>query len=97
MEVLQVKRGRENQDGKGRDHHNLCFTWWMAGGGIKGGRIVGATDRLGETPKEKPVLPCDILATVYHVLGIDPTASFANSAGRPIPILDRGSAIQELF
>jgi hypothetical protein len=81
----------------GRDHWGNSMSCLLAGGGIQGGRMYGSTDRLGESPKDKPVECCDILATVYHVLGIDPTINFANTSGRPIPILDRGNVIRDLF
>ena len=54
----------------------------MAGGGIQGGRIVGSTNRLGESPADRPLEPCDLHATMYHVLGIDPETRFLDHAGR---------------
>ena len=81
----------------GRDHWGNAMFCLMGGGGVKGGRMFGSTNRLGEVPKKKPVECCDVHATVYHVLGIDPTTNFANTAGRPIPVLDRGNVIRELF
>jgi hypothetical protein len=69
----------------------------LGGGGVKGGIVVGATDRRGETVKERPVAPADIHATIYEVLGVDPTASFLNHSGRPIPVLDRGEPIHEIL
>lgn len=64
-------RSPEAQSGKGRDHHNLGFTMWMAGGGIRGGRVVGATDEIGLRAVEKPYHFRDIHTTILHQLGLD--------------------------
>ncbi len=64
-------RSPEAQAGKGRDHHNLGFTMWMAGGGIKGGQIIGATDAIGLRAVENPVHFRDIHTTILHQLGLD--------------------------
>lgn len=81
----------------GRDHWGNAMFCLLGGGGIKGGRIVGSTNRLGEVPKDRPVEPCDIHATIYHCLGIDPSTHFLNLAGRPVPAIDRGEVIAELL
>ncbi|HUY33946.1 MAG TPA: DUF1501 domain-containing protein [Pirellulales bacterium] len=81
----------------GRDHWGNSMFCLLGGGGVKGGRIVGSTNRLGEVPQDRPVEPCDIHATIYHVLGVDPSVSFLNHAGRPVPAIDRGQVIQELL
>lgn len=64
-------RSPEAESGKGRDHHNLGFTMWMAGGGVKGGQVVGATDAIGLRAIEKPYHFRDIHATILHQLGLD--------------------------
>lgn len=64
-------RSPEAEAGKGRDHHNLGFTMWMAGGGIKGGRVVGATDAIGLQAVEKPYHLRDVHTTILHQLGLD--------------------------
>lgn len=64
-------RSPEAQDGKGRDHHNLGFTMWLAGGGIKGGQVVGGTDAIGLRAVEEPVHFRDIHVTLLHQLGLD--------------------------
>jgi hypothetical protein len=69
----------------------------VAGGGIKGGRVVGSTDARGERPRDRPLTPFDLHATIYHVLGADPRAHFLDHAGRPVPAVDSGSVISELF
>ena len=68
MQQNNVKNGA----GIGRDHHPYGFTMWMAGGGIKGGQVYGATDDIGYYPVEKPVDVRDIQAMVLHQLGLDP-------------------------
>jgi hypothetical protein len=64
-------RSPEAQGGKGRDHHNLGFTVWMAGGGIRGGQVVGTTDEIGLRAVERPCHFRDIHTTVLHQLGLD--------------------------
>ncbi|MFN0051338.1 MAG: DUF1501 domain-containing protein [Planctomycetales bacterium] len=64
-------RSPEAESGKGRDHHNLGFSMWMAGGGIQGGQVVGATDAIGLRAVEKPYHFRDIHATILHQLGLD--------------------------
>jgi len=64
-------RSPEAQSGKGRDHHNLGFTMWMAGGGIKGGQTVGATDAIGLHAVENPIHFRDVHTTILHQLGLD--------------------------
>jgi len=64
-------RSPEAQAGVGRDHHNLGFTMWMAGGGVQGGRIVGATDAIGLRATEKPYHFRDIHTTILNQLGLD--------------------------
>lgn len=64
-------RSPEAQDGKGRDHHNLGFTMWLAGGGIKGGQVVGATDDIGLRAVEDRCHFRDIHTTILHQLGLD--------------------------
>lgn len=64
-------RSPEAEGGKGRDHHNLGFSTWMAGGGIKGGQVVGATDAIGLRAVENPAHLRDIHATILNQLGLD--------------------------
>ncbi len=80
----------------GRDHWGNAMFCLMGGGGVKGGQIVGSTTAKGETPKDRPLRPTDIHATIYHVLGVDPSVSFLNHAGRPVPAIDHGEVIREL-
>jgi hypothetical protein len=64
-------RSPEAQSGKGRDHHNLGFTMWMAGGGVQGGQTVGATDPIGLRAIESPYHFRDVHTTLLHQLGLD--------------------------
>jgi hypothetical protein len=64
-------RSPEAQGGKGRDHHNLAFTMWMAGGGVRGGQTVGATDAIGLKAIEQPYHLRDIHTTILHLLGFE--------------------------
>lgn len=64
-------RSPEAESGKGRDHHNLGFSMWMAGGGVKGGQVVGATDEIGLRAIDRPYHFRDIHATILHQMGLD--------------------------
>jgi hypothetical protein len=64
-------RSPEAQGGKGRDHHNLGFTMWLAGGGVRGGQTVGATDAIGLKAIEQPYHLRDIHTTILHLLGFE--------------------------
>jgi uncharacterized protein (DUF1501 family) len=81
----------------GRDHWGDSMFCLMGGGGVKGGQIVGSTDRLGQRPHTRPVKPSNIHATIYHVLGIDPKLSLLDPSGRPVPVLDEPEPIEELL
>lgn len=81
----------------GRDHWGNSMFCLLGGGGVKGGRLVGSTNRLGEAPQDRPLRPGDIHHTIYHVLGVDPKAHFLDHAGRPVPAIDHGEVIPELF
>jgi hypothetical protein len=61
------------------------------------GQVVGATNARGEYPTETPLTPQDLLATIYHHLGIDPEHTFTDSIGRPAPILPHGRPIRQLL
>jgi len=80
----------------GRDHYPGVFSAALCGGGIQGGRVVGASDANGAFPKTNPKTPQDVLATIYRHLGIDTEAQYMSN-GRPIQVLPSGEAIKELF
>ncbi|MEM7393678.1 MAG: DUF1501 domain-containing protein, partial [Verrucomicrobiota bacterium] len=75
----------------GRDHWPQCFTVSFAGGGVQGGRVVGKSDPIGGFPAERPVTPGDVVATIFHSLGLDPKALLPGPAGRPFPLVDFGA------
>lgn len=81
----------------GRDHWGDSMFCFLAGGGVQGGRLIGSTDKLGQRPKTQPVTPSNIHASIYRVLGIDPTISLLEPNGRPSPVLEDPRAIEELF
>ena len=82
----------------GRDHWPQCWTTYFAGGGVKGGRVVGRSDAVGGYPAERPVAPNEVVATIFHSLGLDLEANLPGPAGRPFPLVDSGTrAIEELF
>lgn len=83
--------------GGGRDHWNSCYTILLAGGGIKQGFVFGASDRTGSVPTESPVSPGDIVATMYHLLGIDPRHTIYDSLERPHTVVPTGRVVHEIL
>jgi uncharacterized protein (DUF1501 family) len=81
----------------GRDHWGNSMFCLMGGGGVKGGIVVGSTDRLGERPRDRAVTPSNIHATIYQVLGIDPRLQLLDPSGRPVNVLEDPTAINELL
>ena len=70
----------------GRGHYGKVFSAVLAGGGFKGGQVVGASDAKGEEVKERPVYPCDLIASVYEQLGIDTNAKLPNPQGLDVRV-----------
>ncbi len=81
----------------GRDHYPRAMFCLMAGGGMKGGQVIGASDAKGEGPKDKAITPDDVAASFIHSLGIDPTKEYHTPSGRPVMIVRNGTVIPELF
>ena len=81
----------------GRDHWGHAGVMMFAGAGVRGGKIIGATDKSGSAVIDRPVTPADVCWTVYEALGINPTAELRTPEGRPVTILDSGSTIHELY
>jgi hypothetical protein len=81
----------------GRDHWTYCYSVFFAGAGIRGGTVCGASDAQAAFVKDRPVRPADIVATVYHGLGIDPDMPVYDRASRPIPVAQGGQAIREIL
>lgn len=80
----------------GRDHWPRVFSVVLAGGGVPGGQVIGASDRVGESPREDAVTPNDLARTVYTLLGIDPDHELVTPDGRPIPVNQGGRLIRRL-
>ncbi len=74
--------------GAGRDHYPLCYTVVLAGGGIRGGQVYGASDRIGALPADRPCGPNDLHATVFQALGIPLDTHLEDHSGRSYPITD---------
>ena len=81
----------------GRDHWGPSFTVALGGGGVQGGRVVGASDERAERPADKPHGPEDLAATMFHLLGIDSKEEFYTPEGRPVKIVNDGKVIWDLL
>jgi hypothetical protein len=81
----------------GRDHWNFCYTLMMAGGGVRQGYIHGASDKTGAYPADKPVLPAEIVATIYDLLGVSTHFEFKDPADRPYLLVPWAEPIGELL
>jgi uncharacterized protein (DUF1501 family) len=81
----------------GRDHFPLAFSIVLAGGGVRGGRVIGATNATGTEVTARPVTVPDLFCTFCRALGIDPRKEHISPLGRPVRIVDGGQPIQELF
>lgn len=86
-----------NANGAGRDHWNFCYGLLLAGGGIKGGHVHGASDRIGAFPSRNPVFPADIVATIYRCLGIPADLELRDRLNRPFTLVPWGNVIGELL
>lgn len=80
----------------GRDHWSNVFSVMLTGGGLKRGQVIGTSSPNGENPQQRPVHFNEILATIYHQMGIPTDRAFQDSFGRPVPILDHGHPLPEL-
>jgi uncharacterized protein (DUF1501 family) len=81
----------------GRDHWSRCRFVAFAGGGVRGGQVIGKSDDQGAVPVERPVAVEDVATTIYSALGIDYTKQYRTPTGRPIHIASGGEPIKELF
>jgi uncharacterized protein (DUF1501 family) len=101
-ETLVVTMGEMGRTPKvnskgGRDHWTYCYSVLLAGAGIRGGTICGASDDHAAFIKDNPVHIRDVCATIYHLLGIDPDLTVRDHGGRPIPIAQGGRPISEIL
>jgi hypothetical protein len=83
--------------GGGRDHWSRCYSGLLAGGGVARGKVVGRSDKIADSVAERPVSPKDVLATLYHLLGIDPQIMLTDRSGRPMPLLAEGAVLPEVL
>src|SRR5204863_418423 len=83
--------------GAGRHHWSKVYNVVLAGGGTPGGKVVGSSDKHAAEVKETPISPKDVLATAFHLLGIDPETTVSDALGRPMPIAGDGRARPELM
>jgi uncharacterized protein (DUF1501 family) len=94
------KVGQRNSDAgagrDGRDHWPGCFTTVLAGGGVRGGQVYGSSDRHAAFPASNPVAPVDLVATVYHLLGVPAEQTLPDAQGRPLVVCP-GTAIRPLL
>lgn len=81
----------------GRDHWPECYSFLAAGGGVQPGRVYGQSDRHGAWPKTDAVHPFDLIATIYHALGIDPQTRYRDTLNRPRRLVEHGRPIVGLF
>jgi hypothetical protein len=81
----------------GRDHWGPAASLLFAGAGVRGGLVLGSTDKQGAYVTRRPVLPAEVAWTVYDALGIDPSQHIHTPDGRPLEILDQGSPVKELW
>jgi hypothetical protein len=86
-----------NRPGNGREHWSRVYSVCLAGAGIGRGQVVGESDKIGGDVKSNPLSPKDILASAFHLLGIDPHTLVADPLGRPSPVAGSGSVHPELF
>jgi uncharacterized protein (DUF1501 family) len=81
----------------GRDHWPQCGFSLLTGGGVKAGMVHGATDKQAAYPMSDPVHPSELVATIYHLLGIDPHLTVRDRFGRPFPIARGGEPVREVL
>jgi hypothetical protein len=81
----------------GRGHWSYCFPCVLAGAGIRGGITYGRSDKDAAYPSDRPVSPEDLACTIFDALGIDPHSVIPDKQGRPVPLMDAGQPLRELF
>jgi len=86
-----------NRPGGGREHWSRVYSVLLAGAGIAKGKIVGESDKIGGDVKSNPITPKDILASAFHLLGVDPHTTIPDPLGRPVPVAGAGVVRHELF
>lgn len=77
----------------GRDHWPRVFSVALAGGGVRGGQVIGASDRTGESPADRPVTPADLACTIYDLLGLEGSTELRTASGRPVRLASNDSSV----
>ena len=96
--LVMNEMGRTPQfQGEGRGHWGRAYTNFFAGAGMKRGTVVGKTDRIGATVADRPLTAKDILATIYHLIGIPPHTMLPDRLNRPISLVHDGQVVPELL
>jgi len=88
-----MNRGKSD----GRDHWSYCFPVLLAGAGIAGGTLLGRSDNIAAYPLDHPVSPQDLTCTIFDALGIDPHSTIRDKENRPVPLVNSGRALHELY
>jgi uncharacterized protein (DUF1501 family) len=86
-----------NANNGGRDHWNFCYSLMLVGGGLKGGLIYGSSDKIGAFPNSNPLVPGDIIATIYQALGVSHEAEIYDSQNRPHRLVPAGVVQADFF
>jgi hypothetical protein len=99
--VLLSEHGRTPRlttgNGGGRDHWSRCYSVVLAGAGVTRGNVIGRSDSIASDPVDRGVSPKDLLATIYHLLGIDPATTLTDQQGRPLALVPEAEVIAELL
>src|SRR4029079_12959823 len=93
----EMGRTPQANDRWGRGHWSTLFPAVLAGGGIRGGIVYGASDKDAAYPIDRPTSPEDLAATIYHALGIDPGMRLRDPQGREVTLVDGGKPVHDLF
>jgi hypothetical protein len=86
-----------NANDGGRDHWNYCYSLMLMGGGVKGGFVYGASDKIGAFPARDALVPGNIIATIYHLLGIEHDRELHDQLDRPHKLVPAGNIVPELL
>jgi hypothetical protein len=88
---------RINSNNGGRDHWNYCYSLMLFGGGFKSGLIYGSSDATGSFPANTPLIPADIVSTIYHCLGVSPDHEIHDRLQRPYKVVPAGAVVHDLL
>jgi len=83
--------------GGGREHWSWAYSAVFAGGGVRKGEVVGSTDKVAGYPKDRPISPKDLLASIYHSLGVNPATELRDRLNKPAALVPGGQVIREML